>query len=283
MRTGIMSSVAPQWDLDQLIVAAKEHGFQALELRVDWGHAFGLELDSTKARRREARAKLADAGIAVSCLALSTRFAKATPEEREAAVADVARYSELAADLGSPLVRVFGGPIPEGRTMADLRDEVAAALGKAAARAADYGVTPCLETHDHFSDARDVAYVVAATAHPNVGVVWHPAHHVRLGVSVAEGYALLRPWVRHCHIAERLLPGQTPPASGPVPLGSGDPSVPETIRALHSGGFSGVLSWEWINGRVVQGKADLATAVDPRPHLAQYAAKLREYIAEIEG
>lgn len=281
MRVGFMSSVAPHWDLDQLIAAAREYGFEALELRVEWGHAFGLELDSTKTRRREARRKLEDAGVAISCLALSTRFAKATLEEREAAVADVARYSELASDLGAPLLRVFGGPIPEGRTMADLRDDVAAALGLAAAKAADFGVTPCLETHDHFSNPNDVAHVVATAGHPNVGVVWHAGHHLRLGISVPEAYGLLRPWVRHCHTSEQLRPGQERPDSGPVPLGSGDGNVLDVVRVLQADGFAGVLSWEWINGGLVQGKPDLASIVDPRPHLAQHAAKLREYLAQL--
>lgn len=278
MRVGFMSSVAPTWDLDQLIAAAREYGYQAIEPRVEWGHAIGLELSASKEKRREVRAKLADAGIGLSCLSLGTRFAKASPAEREESVEAVARYAELAADLGAPLLRVFGGPIPEGRTMADLRDDVAAALAQAAARAADYGVTPCLETHDHFSHPADVAYVVRAADHPNLGVVWHANNHLRLGVSVAEGYELLRPRVRHVQINEGLRAGQPRPDLGPVALGEGDDNVREVVQTLKADGYEGVVSWEWINGGLLDGKPDLARLIDPRPHLVQYGAKLQEYI-----
>ena len=279
MRIGFMSSVAPHWNLDQIIAAANQYGFSALEPRVEWGHAMGLELATSKVQRREARQKLADAGLSLSCLALGTRFAKATEAEREASVEQVARYSELAADLGAPLLRIFGGPIPEGRTMADLRDEVGVAIGKAAARAAAFGVTPCLETHDHFSNPVDVAHVVKVANHPNVGVVWHANHHLRLGMSIPDAYELLRPYLRHCHINEGLAVGQANPASGPIPLGSGDQNVAEVARVLKASGFTGVLSWEWINGGLVGGKPDLASIVDPHAFLAQYAGKLQEYLA----
>ncbi len=54
MRFGFMSSVAPGWTLDQLIAAAGEHGFEAVELRVEWGHAAAVGLDAPAAERRVA-------------------------------------------------------------------------------------------------------------------------------------------------------------------------------------------------------------------------------------
>ena len=280
MRFGFMSSVAPHWTLDQLIAAAREYGFDAIELRVEWGHAAGLELDSSKARRQEARRKCADAGLTVSCLALGARLAKPTAEERAATVEQIARYAELAADLGAPVLRVFGGPVPEGYTVAGLRDAAAEALGQAAARAAPYGVAPCLETHDHFNHPADVAYVVDRAGHPNVGVVWHANHHLRLGIPVADAYQTLRPWVRHCHISEGPKAGEERTSDGPLPLGAGDGNVRDVLRVLQADGFGGVLSWEWINGKQSNyGVPDLASSIDPGPHLAQHAAKLREYAA----
>ena len=279
MQSGFMSSVAPHWNLDQLIAAATEYGFTAIEPRVEWGHAIGLELETSKAQRREARQKLADAGLSLSCLALGTRFAKASESERAAAVEQVARYAELAADLGAPVLRIFGGPIPEGRTMTDLRDEVGVAIGRAAARAEGYGVTPCLETHDHFSHPADVAHVVKVANHRNVGVVWHANHHLRLGVSIPEAYELIGPYVRHCHINEGPIRGQPSDGKRPIPLGSGDGNVAEVARILKGAAYSGVLSWEWINGGLIGGKPDLSSIVDPREILRQYGSKLREYQA----
>ena len=52
----------------------------------------------------------------------------------------------------------------------------------------------------------------------------------------------------------------------------------EVVKVLKADGFNGVLSWEWINGGLVGGKPDLGSIVDPRPFLAQYGSKLREYV-----
>ncbi len=280
MRFGFMSSVAPHWNLDQLIAAANEQGYQALELRVEWGHAAGLELDTPRPQRQEARRKLIDAGIAVSALALGTRLAKVTAEERAASVEQVARYAELAADLGAPVLRVFGGPVPEGHTVADLRDATAETLGRAAAQAAAFGVAPCLETHDHFNNPADVAYVVERAGHPNAGVVWHANHHLRLGIPVAAAYRTLRPWVRHCHISEGPKPGEERPARGALTFGAGDGNVRDVLAVLKADGYAGTLSWEWINGKQVNyGVPDLSSIVDPRPYLEENAARLREYAA----
>ncbi len=51
------------------------------------------------------------------------------------------------------------------------------------------------------------------------------------------------------------------------------------MRALKPDGFTGVLSWEWINGVASWGPSgpNLEQLLDPHPFLAQYAAKLKEY------
>ena len=283
VRIGFMSSVAPHWSLDQLIAAAKQYGFDGIELRVQWGHAFKLELDSTKAQRNEARRKFTDAGVVVSCLALSARLAQATDEARDAQVDEVARYAELAADLGAPAMRVFGGPIPEGFTMATLRDKTAAAFGKAAAKCAGLGVTPCLETHDVHNNPEDVAYIIKTANHPNLGVVWHAAHHMRLGISAADAYKQLKPYVRHCHISEGPRTGQEHSGDAPIPLGSGNGNVFQVMKLLKADGFTGVMSWEWINAVRSFGPSGptLGDLLDPNPHLAQFAGKLKEYQAAL--
>lgn len=270
MRFGFMTSVAPRWHVDQLIAAAHDFGYQAIELRVEWGHAAGIELDSSQEVRRDARRRLADAGVAVTCLALGTRFARSTSEERLESVEQVARYADLAADLGAPILRVFGGKVPEETSVADMRDGAAEALGQAASRAADAGVTPCLETHDDFSNPTDVAYVVEQAGHANVGVVWHATHHLRLGISVADGYRVLQPWVRHVHVNEGPQPGSERPGNGPEIFGAGDGNVAEVIRTLRADQYQGTVSWEWLNGRRDE-------YVDPGPALARNAEQLRAY------
>ncbi|MGH2547866.1 MAG: sugar phosphate isomerase/epimerase family protein [Thermomicrobiales bacterium] len=272
IRLGFMTSVAPDWDLSRIIAEAKTGGYQCLEPRVGWNHGAGIELELSKSERREIKHRLDDAGLTISALALGARFAQSTQEERAESIELTARAAELASDLGTPYLRVFGGPLPGNVAMIDIRDSVAEALGAAARRAAAFGVTPCLETHDDFNHPDDVAYVVSNCGEPNAGVVWHAGHHLRLGVSVADGYRTLAPWIRHCHTNGLPMPAIMT-ESERAACSTGDANVTaEVVRILAQHNYDGVISWEWLNGRG-------AEYIDPSPLLPEYAAKLREYLS----
>ena len=43
-RLATMTSVCPDWTLDQVVAGMQRHGYTGLEPRVEWGHACGLEL-----------------------------------------------------------------------------------------------------------------------------------------------------------------------------------------------------------------------------------------------
>lgn len=242
-----LSSTCPEWTFEQMVDGAVKYGYQGVDLRVEWGHNHGLELESTQDARRDARDYAAAQGIQIACIAIGARLARATAAEREDAADQVLRYAELAADLGCPFIRVFGGNLPEGHTMAELRPATAEALGRAAESAAPFGVTPCLEVHDQHNDPADVLWIVEHAGSGNTGVVWHPSHHLRLGVSVDDAYALLRPWVRHLHLQDwprdGLPVGQR---AGFVPIGEGDGHLARVFELLERDGFEGYAANEWI-------------------------------------
>jgi sugar phosphate isomerase/epimerase len=219
-----------------MVDAATRFGYDGVDLRVEWGHRHGLELDSSQEARRDARQYAAAQGITISCVALSTRLARTSDVERNEMVEQARRYAELASDLGSPFLRVFGGRIPEGHTMAELRPSTAEALGRAAEACAQWGVTPCLEVHDEHNDPADVAWIVEHAGHGNVGVVWHVWHHVRRDISVDDAYARLRPWVRHLHSGR----------GDPVPLSNDDSYLARAFELLERDGFEGFAANEWI-------------------------------------
>ncbi len=94
-----MTSVCPDWSLDEVVAGMKRHGYKGLEPRVEWGHASGIEAGLSKAARAEVRRRFAGEGLAICCIATGARMAAEEPE-RAAHVEDVRRYIELAADLG---------------------------------------------------------------------------------------------------------------------------------------------------------------------------------------
>jgi sugar phosphate isomerase/epimerase len=282
LKLAFLSSTCPAWTFEEMVDGAKRYGYEGIDLRVEWGHNHHIELDTPAERRREARRYAEAQGIAVSCIALSTRFARATAQERDASVEDVKRYAALAADLGSPLLRVFGGNLPEGQTMADLKAATSEALGRAAEAAAPFGVTPCLETHDQHNDPDDVAWIVSHAGHQNVGVVWHPAHHLRLGISVDEAYPKIRQWVRHLHLQEwpkgGVAPGTRPSF---LRFGEGDDHLARAFALLERDGFDGYAANEWAATGAWQ-KADQSSpehyaARHPEEALPAAAKQLRAW------
>jgi sugar phosphate isomerase/epimerase len=273
MRIGFMSSAAPQWDLVTLLREGRAVGCSALEPRVEWKHRHGLERGQ-EAAWSASRRQAADAGMVISAVALGVRLNRPTPEERRAAVDDIAAYAELAAAAGASVMRVFGGPMTEGWTMERARPLVAEGLAAAAERCAPFHVTPCLETHDAFWNPTDVAWCLEHAGHANLGAVWHAAHHVRHDISVDNAFALLAPWVRHVHVSEIPAgPSADQRAVYPVPLGEGEGSSRHQIELLARHGFDGTFSLEWIN--------NAAQPVDPLPVLQQYGRVMNRWLAEI--
>jgi sugar phosphate isomerase/epimerase len=279
-RLAFLSSTCPEWTFEQMVDAAAKYGYEGVDLRVEWGHNHGLELESTQDERRDARDYATAQNVQISCIAIGARLARATPEERADAIDQVRRYAELASDLGAPTIRVFGGNLPEGYTMADLRPATAEALGKAAEAAAPFGVAPCLEVHDQHNNPADVAWIVEHAGSGNTGVVWHPSHHLRLGISVDEAYPVLRQWVRHLHLQDWPKEGREPAGEagqagarrGFVPIGEGDGHLARVFQLLERDGFDGFAANEWI----IKRNAEL----DPDVYLPAAARQLRAWLDE---
>ena len=64
--------------------------------------------------RRRLRVVPADYGIAVACLDTSCQVVQPTPESRARVIDDGRRMLEIAAEIGAPFIRVFGGALPGG-------------------------------------------------------------------------------------------------------------------------------------------------------------------------
>ena len=271
LKFAIMSSNCPDWTFEQMVDGAVRYGYQGVDVRVEWNHRHGLELDATAEARAHARRYAADHGIAVSCVALSTRLARATQAERDEAVEQVRRYAQLAADLGCSLLRVFGGRLPEGHTMEALRPHTAETLARAAMAATPFGVTPCLEVHDQHNNPADVAWIVERAAHlmpglqtgrgsaGGIGVLWHVYHHVRIGISVDDAYRQLKGWVRHLHSGR----------GGAVPMTEDDHYLARAFELLQRDGFDGYAGNEWIIKRNDE--------MDPDEHLPRAIEMLHRW------
>lgn len=239
MKYSFMSFSTPSLSLEDMLDVARRYGYDGIEPRLDAKHAHGIEVGAT-AREREAARKLSlDKGVQIACLATSVRFAD--PAETEEMIRQTHDRIDLAADVGAPVIRVFGGRIPEGITRDQAVEQLVRSLLRVADHAAERGVTICLETHDDWCDPAHVAAVLSRVNHPAVAANWDIMHPVkRGGATVDVAFGTLKPWIRHLHIHDGT-------DAGLVPIGTGDIDHRRAVELLRSVNYDGFLSGEWIN------------------------------------
>ena len=241
MKYSFMSFSCPEFTLEELLKAAKRHGYDGIEPRILARHKHGIEPDTAPIRRAEIKKQVAESGLALSCIATSCVYAN--PETARQNVADTLRCIDLAADVGAPAIRVFGGPIGKDLSRADAIRLVAESLRAVAGHAGEMNVTVCMETHDDWCDPRHVAAVMREANHPNIAVNWDIMHPVRMKqATVEQTFEMLKPWIRHVHVHDGLVEGELTF----LPVGRGAIGHKPAIERLLSINYSGFLSGEWI-------------------------------------
>jgi sugar phosphate isomerase/epimerase len=270
MKLSFMTWVCPDWGLQEVLTAAVRYGYDGFEPRTEVGHQHGIEWNTSKQQRELIRRQCADLGVEISCLATSRQYAVVDPHRRQESIELTRRFIELAADLGCPNVRVFGGPTAAPLSPAEAQKLVADALAQLAPEAQQHGVWLCLETHDDYSRADWCAATVRLAAAPYLGIVWDVMHPFTHGQTMRQAFEAVRDLVRHCHVHD----AKRPEGEGPWQLtlmGEGDIPHQEAVALLASLDFQGHLSGEYIN------------FLPPQEVLPHEARVLRRYLAEARG
>jgi sugar phosphate isomerase/epimerase len=246
MRYAFMSFSCPELTHDEMLAAAVEYGYDGIEPRAAAGHAHGVELTASPAERAAFRTRAEASGIEHCCLALSSRFAD--PATAQDTIVETRRYIDLAADIGAPTVRVFGGKLPQGVTRDAAIAGVSEALASLADHAAQRNVLICLETHDDWCDPTHVAAVMKNVDHPAVRVNWDVLHPLRVcSLGFATTHALLKPWIAHTHVHDSTFDADSVGSFEYVEMGTGLVDHRPVIDLLQAVGYEGYLSGEWIN------------------------------------
>jgi sugar phosphate isomerase/epimerase len=215
------------------------------------------------AERTRVRTLLSHSGLELVAVDSSIRL---TDDQPEVVAGRIARFLELAAGWGSPLIRVFGGPGD--------RDSAVLALRLAAREAERIGVGIALETHDEFSSATSVAAVLDAADSPAVGAVWDMVHTNRMGETPDGVVARLGERILDVHVkdARRTEPGGSwLDGFGYVLLGEGEVPVRSCLQALQAAGYEHWVVAEWE-------KRWHPEIEEPEVALPQHATVLTEWL-----
>lgn len=265
MKLAFSTLSCPAWNLEQILTAARENGYDGVEWR---GYLEEIDLPKASifagAARRETRKRFEDAGLAFACMSSSVRLSDPSPEAQHREREAFTTYTALAADLGCGMVRVFGGNLPSGVSREAALPSMAGFLRGLGEIAAAHGVTLVLETHDAFSTGAQVAELLRRADHSAVGALWDLHHPYREGEEPETTMQLLGPYLRHTHVKDSREGHYTLMGEGDVPLA-------QMIDLLRSSGYDGWISVEWE-------KRWHPEIADPEIVVPQYAHCMREIL-----
>jgi sugar phosphate isomerase/epimerase len=239
MRLCYSNLACPDWTFEQTVEAVGTYGFDGLEVRLFDGEVVTPSLSESS--RRRAETALRDAGVDVAALDTSLQV---TSEDRESFLSDLDVLSEVAAQWGAPLVRLFGGKLPpEPAARTDALKRAGDLLVEAVPVAGRYGTRLAVETHDDFSSAHTLAEVLSF-AGGSAGAVYDSHHPHRMGERPAEVLEALGPLMWHVQVKDAVrLPGDDKWQL--VPLGEGEVPVRELVGSLPGAGYDGWVSLEF--------------------------------------
>lgn len=267
----------PGWSVEKAVQAVTKYGYEAIEWRLADGEVLTSQTSTeVKARLIEATKQ---AGLFVACLDTSCSFVKATDEERRQTVQEAKAMIDLAAELGAPYIRVFGGKIPAGRTREEMLGPSGQALGEAARYGKTKGVTVLLETHDDWAASPDSLDLIrAAGPEAPVNILWDVHHPYRVGETPFKTITNLLNGgvISHVHIKDARRDDNDPTGWHLTLLEEGEVPVREIVTLLQEAGYDGYLSVEWE-------KKWHPEIEEPEVALPEYADLLRRYIKQAEA
>jgi sugar phosphate isomerase/epimerase len=242
MKYSFMSFSTPQLTLEENFSLARELGYDGLEPRAEEGHRHGIEPDLSAKDRDAVRLAAEAAGIPICCLATSRGYSIPDTVEREIELTHT--FIDLAADIGTDRLRVFGGGIAEGVSREEAIENLAKALAAVADHAGERDVTLCIETHDSWCDPAHVADALGRVDHPHIAVNWDVMHPPRVtGCSMDDAFTALKPWIRHVHVHDGVGDKSKLELK---PMGEGEYDHARVIQLLKQWGYDGYISGEWI-------------------------------------
>jgi len=242
MKLAFSTLGCPEWELADVVAAARNWGYEGVELRAVGG---SLDLLGRAEFQPEqlATTRTDFDDLEICCVDTSCVFHSTHASERAEQVNIAIAHSELAAKLGAPLIRVFPDKIQPGAHREQTRDCIAASLREIAERMPD-DVNVGLETHGDFARAECAAEIVTLANHPKVKLIWDVTNSVAAGDAIQHAARVVQPYLAHVHLRDAK------PVAGsehwlPVLAGTGRVSFAEAVAALRELNYNGFVSFEW--------------------------------------
>ncbi|NBO64892.1 MAG: sugar phosphate isomerase/epimerase, partial [Acidobacteria bacterium] len=185
------------------------------------------------------------------------------------------RYIDLAHELKSPYVRVFGGKLVSGQTIDTAIDSIVAGFRSVHEHAKGSGVTLLLESHDEFCDSKSLTRILNGINLPTAQLLWD-AHHtfVSGGEKPADTWASLGRFARHTHLKDSVADRSvTQGGRRYVLTGTGEVPVRDAVKVLVANRYKGYYCFEWE-------KRWHPSIDEPEVSIPHFAKIMRGYLTE---
>ncbi len=272
MKLAFSTLGCPAWSLDQVTAAARQHGYDGVELRLLDGEVVPPDLAPSERQRVKQAFRAADVPVVV--LDTSCRFTAADAGARRKQEDDARKYLALANDLEAPIIRVFGGNLDEGVSEQQGIEYLSDSLNALAPDAERSGVTIALETHDAFSAGRLVAEVMNRVPSRAIAPLWDTHHPYRMGETAEETWDYVGERMVHTHVKDAVRNPEERTGWQLVLLGDGEVPVKQAMQVWAQHGYDGYVCVEWE-------KKWHPEIPDPEVAFPQHARVLLQYLAEI--
>lgn len=236
----------PDLAIGAVIDRVADAGYAALELNAEtlpWAPAHVTPETSREARRAIVEACRAR-GLSIPAVGAHVGMVSADAGERRAAIAFVNGCTDLAVDVGAPVVHILSGPQAPGAAAAESWRWFADAVSETTAHAEGRGVALGIEAiAGHLFHAVDDYHRMAADL-PDVPfkVNFDPSHLEVQGEDPRRVVDELGDRIVHVHMKDGK--GRYPDFSFP-PLGEGTIDFAALVAGLRRGGYVGALSVEY--------------------------------------
>lgn len=202
MKLGLVTyNMAKEWDIPTIIERCEATGFQGVELRTT--HAHNVEVDLSAAERRDVRKQFEDSAIELAGLGSAFEFHSPDNDELQQNIEGTKVYSQLAADVGAPGVKVRPNGLPDGIPEETTLEQIGNSLRECGEFAKNLGVQIRLEVHGRqTSHLPHVRTIMEIADHDNVSVCWNSNPDEVVDGSVKTNFDLVKDWIRLVHINE---------------------------------------------------------------------------------
>ncbi len=257
----------PDWMLNEVLAAARDFGYDGVEIRGLGEDLFLPEAPCFGPKRLKTSLKeISSSGVAISCISADASCLLSSHSLD--VVSNIRRYCDLTKLVGAVNIRILADEWGKPDPSVD-RELVYENLAAAAPYAEKVGVKLLIETCGVYAETSVTRELIERVASPAVGVLWDIHHPYRyFGESAETTLKNVGEWIGHVHVKDSVMKDGEPQYKM---LGYGDLPLADMLGRLKASGYDGHLSLEWMKRWNDELEA-------PGIVFAHYARNIKKYI-----